>query len=128
MAQCTAQRFAALGAWVTVTARNPVQLAAAEAAGLTALPLSELPQGNGPWDLVINTVPAPILTKSVLEKFGGAPIQELASPPGGVDLPAAKALGISVLSAPGLPGKVAPATAADIIRRTVYGILAEAGF
>lgn len=128
VAQCTAQRFAALGAWVTVTARNPAQLAAAEAAGLTALPLSELPQGNSPWDLVINTVPAPILTKSVLEKFGGAPILELASPPGGVDLPAARALGISVLSAPGLPGKAAPATAADIIRRTVYGILAEAGF
>ena len=128
VAQCTAQRFAALGARVTVTARSPAQLALAEAMSLATIPLAQLPQANDPWDLIINTVPAPILTKSVLEKLGGCPILELASPPGGIEPAVAERLAIPLISAPGLPGKVAPATAADIIRRTVYGILAETGF
>ena len=54
-------------------------------------------------------------------------VLELASPPGGVDLDAAGRLGRQVISAAGLPGKVAPITAAAAIRDSVYHILEERG-
>jgi dipicolinate synthase subunit A len=49
----------------------------------------------------------------------------LASKPGGVDLEAAKELEIKAISALGLPGKVAPVTAAMVIKDTIYNIIEE---
>ena len=54
-------------------------------------------------------------------------ILELASAPGGVDFDAARALGRRAIRAPGLPGKVAPRSAAAAIRDSVYHILEERG-
>ena len=50
---------------------------------------------------------------------------DLASAPGGVDRAGAQELGLRVLSAPGLPGRTAPVTAAAAIRDAVYHILWE---
>ena len=50
---------------------------------------------------------------------------DLASAPGGVDAEAAERLGIKVISALSLPGKVAPETAGEIIKNTVYNIIKE---
>ena len=52
---------------------------------------------------------------------------DLASEPGGVDHPAAQALGVPVVWARGLPGKVAPHTAAEYLKDTVYHIMEELG-
>ena len=52
---------------------------------------------------------------------------DVASDPGGVDHAAADALGIQVIWARGLPGRVAPATAAQVIRDAIYHILEERG-
>ena len=52
---------------------------------------------------------------------------DLASAPGGVDGQAARALGVPVIQALGLPGKTAPATAAAAVRGAVYHILEERG-
>ena len=125
--QCTAERFKALGAEVTVAARRAGPLALAESMGCFPLPLRLLSQVDHGFDLVINTVPYPILGR---EQFPGAErpiLMELASPPGGFDMEWVEAAGLRHIPAPGLPGKVAPATAARAIRTTVYAMLEELG-
>ena len=57
----------------------------------------------------------------------GAWVMDLASEPGGVDHSAAQALGVPVVWARGLPGKVAPHTAAEYLKDTVYHIMEELG-
>lgn len=122
----TAQRFAALGAKVTVAARNPAQRAWAQADGFTAQPLSApLPATIA---LVINTIPAQILKEEQLKALPpDILILDLASLPGGVDLQAAHRLNRWVLQAPGLPGKVAPVTVAAALKSTIYTMLTELG-
>ena len=55
-------------------------------------------------------------------------ILDLASRPGGVDLSAAGALGLTVIWALSLPGKVAPVTAGAAIKTTIYNMLHELGY
>ena len=124
----TAQRFAALGAHVTVAARSWEQLAWAQAMGLSTRHTGD-PAGllHG-CDLVINTVPARILgEKELVEWKDDGLIIDLASKPGGVDMETAARLGRRVIWALSLPGKVAPVTAGACIRDTIYNILRETG-
>jgi len=79
-------------------------------------------------DAIVNTVPALVITKDILEKArNDCFLLDLASAPGGIDFKAAEAIGLKVRWALSLPGKVAPMTAGDIIRRTIYNILEEEG-
>lgn len=124
----TAQRFTALGARVTVAARSQEQLAWVRAMGMTARNLRQLPQLLAETDLVVNTIPAPVLGPDELAVLHrDVPIIDLASKPGGVDMVAAARMGISVEHALALPGKVAPVTAGTYLRDTVYHLLREAG-
>lgn len=123
--QCTAQRFHALGADVTVCARSPAQLSLAESMGCGSLPLRALPEHSRVFDLVINTVPTPIFDRARLEKLGSPLLMELASAPGGFDREAVQALDLRLLPAPGLPGKAAPLTAARNLQKTIYRMLEE---
>ena len=125
--QCTAQRFSALGAEVTVAARRAEQLALAESMGCTPLSLRLLGKSECTFDLVINTVPTPILGREQLTSAGQPILMELASPPGGFDMEWVESAGLRHIPAPGLPGKVAPAAAARAIRTTVYAMLEELG-
>ena len=54
-------------------------------------------------------------------------VLDLASKPGGVDLEAAGELGLTVIWALSLPGKVAPVTAGAAIKTTIYNMLHELG-
>lgn len=124
----TAQRFAVLGAGVSVAARSYEQLAWARAAGLDAVHTQQLADVLGDFELVINTVPARLLEREALAKLKcDALIIDLASKPGGVDMEEAARLGKRVIWALSLPGKVAPVTAGACIRDTVYNILRQAG-
>lgn len=126
--RASAQRFAALGAQVTVAARSWEQLAWADACGMTGKHISYLPHILSSYDLVINTIPAPILSRDALCVLRpDTLIIDLASKPGGVDMDAAAQLGRRVIWALSLPGKVAPITAGACIRDTIYNILLEAG-
>ena len=85
-----AVRLAALGARVTVAARRPVQRAMAEELGLRAVSLTDLVAAAAAFDTVVNTIPAPVLTRRELEDLKpGCLILDLASKPGGVDQRAA---------------------------------------
>ena len=121
-----ALRLSALGAAVTVAARKEADRAEAEALGLAALDYGALEGVAGEQDFVVNTVPARVLSDAVLCCLPGeALLLELASPPGGFDALLAKNIGLRVLTAPGLPGRSAPASAAALLRRSIERIMAE---
>ncbi|MCD8354266.1 MAG: dipicolinate synthase subunit DpsA [Clostridiales bacterium] len=121
-----AHRLKGLGARVTVSARNYADLAWIESYGYWAEHTDQLDGWLGGYQLVINTVPARVLDGARLHDLDtGTLVIDLASKPGGVDLEAAANLGVKVIWALSLPGKVAPVTSGKIIRDTVYHILQE---
>ncbi len=123
-----AERLMALGASVTVSARRYADLAWIHARGFRGLQTGSLTGELDRFDLIFNTVPAPVLDASGLrETKESCVILDLASAPGGVDLEAAKRLGRRAIPALGLPGKVAPRSAAAAIRDSIYHILEERG-
>lgn len=123
-----ADRLLALGAEVTVSARKYGDLAWIEAWGCRGVQTGALTGQLDRFDLIFNTAPALILDGTRLrEAREDCVIIDLASAPGGVDLEAAKRLSRRAIPAPGLPGKVAPRTAAAAIRDSVYHILEERG-
>ena len=63
-------RLAGLGAHVTAAARRYSQLAWAKAFGCEALPMEALGDGLGTYDVIFNTVPAPVLDRALLARTG----------------------------------------------------------
>ena len=128
LGRALAPRLSALGARVTVAARKWSDLAWVRAHGWEAEHSGQLRGWLCAYDLIINTVPAPILDEGCLSDLKeGCLVLDLASKPGGVDFEAARRLGVSAIWALSLPGKVAPVTAGVIVRDTVYHILDELG-
>lgn len=124
--QALAVRLAALGARVTLAARSPAQRAHAQSLGMTAVPLTRLPALAPGFDTVVNTVPAPVLTREVLAQLPpSALIVDLASRPGGTDFAAAAQLGHTALHALRLPALCAPDSAGEALAQTVLEILEE---
>ena len=121
-----AMRLSALGAAITVAARKQADRAEAEALGLAALDYGALEGIAGEQDFVVNTVPARVLTDAVLCCLPAeALLLELASPPGGFDALLAGNIGLRVLTAPGLPGRSAPCSAAELLLRTLDRVMEE---
>ena len=123
-----AEKFAALGSRVCVSARKCADFAWIREKGLAAVHTDDIADAAQSFDLVINTVPAAVLTEKVLKNIrDDALILDVASKPGGVDFEAAKRLGKNVIWALSLPGKTAPITSGKIIKETVMNILSETG-
>ena len=123
-----AMLLTALGADVTVVARDPAARAYAEMLGCRSIPFTVLPEHAAGADVICNTVPATVIGKNVLQAMQPeALVLDLASKPGGVDWEAAQTLGRRVVWALSLPGKTAPVTAGNIIAVTVEHILEERG-
>lgn len=100
----------ALGAHVHVAARNPVQRAAAYAAGAEAAPLEALPELLPRMDIVIGSVPQQLLGEDLLRLLPAhALLVDVAAPPGTIDRDAAAALGRKAIWARGM-GSRAPVT------------------
>ena len=123
-----APRLQALGARVTVAARRYEQRSLAQSMGLGTERADRLPDWLCGYDLVVNTAPARVLGVEELSALKeGALVIDLASKPGGVDMAGAAALGVRVVWALSLPGKVAPVSAGRYIMDTVYHIMEELG-
>lgn len=121
-----ANKFSALGAKVSVSARKIRDLARITEMGLTAIPLNNLNKKVSDCDLLINTIPADIVTKEVIQQLPShAMIIDLASKPGGTDFEYAKKRGIKAILAKSLPGIVAPKTAGRILADVINQILTE---
>lgn len=117
-----------IGADVYVEARNYADLAWISSYGYKPVHLDKMTDLIGEMDVVFNTVPSMIVKEEILlELKKTSLIVDLASKPGGVDFQKAKELGIKTAWALGLPGKVAPITAAGILKDTIYNIIEELG-
>lgn len=109
-----------IGTRVRVIARDKGQLARAYEMGLETGHLSELDSWLPEATVVFNTVPARILGHEQLRKLKpGSLVVDIASAPGGTDFDAAKELGVKAFLDLGIPGKVAPMTAGEVLARTV---------
>ena len=92
--------------------------------GCAAADYPALPELLGLCDFVVNTVPARVLTDAMLCCLREhALLLELASPPGGFDRTAAENMGLRTICAPGLPGRCAPWTAAELMRAEILRAL-----
>ena len=100
----------ALGARVSVIARNKVQRAEAYAAGAQSYSLEALEKEAARLDILISSVPHQLVGPAVLEGLPAhALLVDLAAPPGGIDRDIAKALGLRFVWARGM-GSRAPVT------------------
>ncbi len=120
-ALCLALR--GLGAGVDCAARKSKDLTAVRALGCRPLRYEEIREA---YDVVFNTVPAQVLTAPLLARQRpDTLILELASAPGGIDLEAARRLGLRVRDVPSVPGRMSPKTSGELIKETVYHMMEE---
>lgn len=115
-----------IGAKVSCEARKNSDIAWIKAYGYNPIHLSELDTVLGDYDIIINTIPFQILDESRLKYVKKeCTILDLSSTPGGVDRNAARKMGLKLIWALSLPGKVAPMTSAEFIKETLHHILKE---
>jgi dipicolinate synthase subunit A len=111
-----ARTFHVLGAKVKVGARKSEHLARIKEMALTPFHLNDLKNEVYDTDILINTIPYPIVSAAVISKMPAHTlIIDIASKPGGTDFRYAEKRGIKALLAPSLPGIVAPKTAGKIL-------------
>lgn len=121
-----ARMLAGIGARVRVVARDAAQRARAYEMGLEAEPMERLVQSAAPARVVFNTVPAQVVTRQVLQAMRpDAIVIDIAQAPGGVDFQAAEELGIRAFHDLGIPGKVAPETAGEILARVIPQLILD---
>lgn len=112
-----------LGAQVDCCARRAEDLTMIRSIGCGALQYREVRAG---YDLVFNTVPAPVLTAQLLARQRpDTMLIELASRPGGIDLDAAKRLNLRVIDAQSVPGRMSPRTSGELIKEAIYNMMEE---
>lgn len=127
VAKALASLLFAMGADVTIAARRCEDRAAATINGCASIRIEDL-TAAGDFDVIFNTVPALLFTAEVLKKLARTTLLiDLASRPGGVDFPAAAALQMKTVWALSLPGRVAPKSAGEILKRTILNMLREVG-
>jgi dipicolinate synthase subunit A len=120
-----ARRLAALGARVAAVARSPAQRQAAAADGLDAATFEALPETAASFDVLVSTVPGPVVGRALLARLKpGALVVDMASPPGSVHRAAAEELGVKAVWARGL-GARAPITVGRAQWTVIAGILAK---
>lgn len=112
-----------IGAQVSVTYRKEADRAYITAYGYNPIPFKELVSYIGDFNFIFNTIPAPVLNRDVLKKLSRDTLLiDLAQAPGGTDFSYARNLNIKALYCPGLPGRVAPYTAAQVLKDAVINI------
>ena len=125
IARQLALRLHALGCETFVAARKIGDRAEAEGYGLRACGFGALADMAGDLDFLVNTVPAPVISREVLERLRpDAVLLELSSEES-FDKALAEELGLRAVYAPGLPGRSAPCAAACPMRDTIYAVIRE---
>jgi dipicolinate synthase subunit A len=123
-AKALASRLKALGAQVTISARNREQRLIARNESLCAMNLKDTHIKLSDFDFIFNTIPAMILTSKWLQACKeDVIIIDIASKPGGTDFDECKKLGIKAVLALGLPGKYSPRTSAEILIESISHLL-----
>lgn len=108
---------------ITVCARSDRARALALSNNAKIIDFNEL-KNRSSYNFIYNTVAHPVFNEHELSAVRqGALLIDLASFPGGVDKHIAKAKGVNLIIARGLPGKYSPKTAGLIVGETVDKII-----
>lgn len=118
-------RLRGIGAVVSATARKPEDLAWIRAYGFEALCTGELDGKLSDCDVIFNTIPAPVLDMKKLKQVKPDCVCIDLASMDGIDAAAAEQYGITCVRARSLPGRLAPETAAGVIRDTIYYMLSQ---
>lgn len=109
-----------------VLEKSPEACSCAKADGMYVLEKDDFLRELERTDIIFNTIPEMILgSKQLACVKKGAWILDIASGAGGVDYAGAQKLGVQAVRLPGLPGKYAPYTSAQIIADTIFQKLSE---
>lgn len=120
------QRLSSFGAQITVSARKSFDFSYIEAFGFKQLDTNNLLGNLKYFDIIINTVPYPIIGKEHIEECKDSCLfLELSSAPFGIDKQAVILGEKEYIYAPALPGKIAPKTAGEILGKTIKKIIKE---
>lgn len=115
-----------IGADVSVTYRNKKDEAYINAYGCSPLSIKDFDINLTQFDFIFNTAPAPVLNKENLKRIRkDTVIIDIAQAPGGIDYSYARKLNLKALYCPGLPGRVAPRSAAEILKAAIIDIVLE---
>lgn len=115
-----------IGANTFVSARKCSDIAWIKGYGYNPVYFKDLKEKLPEMDVIFNTIPDIVLKEELLNSINNnSIIIDIASKPGGVDFEKAAEVGIKAIQALGLPGKVAPVTAAMVIKETIYNIIEE---
>jgi len=126
-AKSLSQKLRVLGAEVWIAARRIEVRRQAQEDGMQAVSVHEMGSVLGRVDMVLNTVPAQIITEAELRCLrANTWLLELASAPYGFDRDVAQALGLKSALLPGLPARYAPESAALALRDAVISLAEEA--
>jgi dipicolinate synthase subunit A len=126
VAKTLARMLDGIGAKIFIAARTDSDLLRATEIGYQSVAINKLDKVLRDMDYIFNTVPDLIFTKDLIEMIQEkAPIIELASLPGGFDTDSINKETMLYVNAPGLPGKVAPQSAADYIFQALKRIIRE---
>ena len=120
VAKCVCRAFGALGADVTMMARDAGELAWAQLSRWGAVDIRDEGARLGAlasgYDVIINTIPVMLFTGRMLDAIPeGTLVIDLASAPYGIDPDEAGMRGINAHRVSALPGKYAPDTAAGLV-------------
>lgn len=111
-----AERLIALGAKVTVASRTDRGMRLAQSRGAETVETSKIKEALPDCDIVFSTPPYSVIGHEELACADiGTLLIDLASAPYGIDLEAARALGIRAWREPGLPGRYCPESAAMVL-------------
>lgn len=109
-----------IGSDVSVTYRKSKDFAYINSYGLKSVNLYDLDKKAKEFDFIFNTIPHTILDEKILKTLSKQVIIiDLAQAPGGVDYNIARELDLKAIYCPGLPGRVAPFTASEILKDSI---------
>lgn len=112
--------FKNLGASVYCVARKEADLTWIREGGYIPIRYNEIEKVASLVDIIINTVPSLVIEEKTVKNLKkSCLIIDVASNPGGVDKNIAKRYKIKAISALGIPGKIAPLTAAKYIKEVI---------
>lgn len=115
--------FSVIGCRTAIFCRKEQELIRGRKEGFDVRLYGGLPVFLPKTDILINTVPAKIVTgKIIASTKKECLLVDLASSPGGIDIEAAEKIGRKHLFLPGLPGKYAPVSAGEILA-SYYSLL-----
>lgn len=112
-----------IGVNVSVTYRKDSDAAYISSYGYKGINLYEIKSFVSDFDFIFNTIPTMIIDREIIKRISkNCVVIDLAQAPGGVDFNFARDVNVKALYCPGLPGRVAPYTAAKIIKEEVVNI------